>query len=127
MTSEAKSAAPLTLTVDQAAKELSVSDDTVRREIGAGRLRHVRIRGRLVIPWDAVTEYLEAYAAGGPRRAPASSGVTALPTPTSIAPSGASRSTRATRTRPRGASLAPSSALSLDEKYHRTPRPRRST
>lgn len=42
--------AALAVTVRDAAKLLSISEDTIRRMIDAEELRAVRLRGRVVIP-----------------------------------------------------------------------------
>lgn len=47
------------LTELEAARELRVSKQTIRRERDAGRLDFVRIRSRIFIPLDAIRAYVE--------------------------------------------------------------------
>lgn len=49
---------PLGYSVASLAAETELSKQTIYREIEEGRLRVKRVRGRLVIPADAVTEWL---------------------------------------------------------------------
>ncbi len=61
MTPTASTTAPkLAYSVSGLAVETTLSKQTLYAEIEAGRLRAVRIRGRLVIPADAVAEWLQA-------------------------------------------------------------------
>lgn len=68
-------------TVKQAAHELGVSPTLVYAMCAARRLRHYRVglgRGKIVIPEDAVEEYLEARTVG-----PGTPKKAAAPEPTS--------------------------------------------
>lgn len=47
------------LSTEQAADAMSVSERTVRHLIDQGRLRHVRIGRRIVIPVSAIAEFLD--------------------------------------------------------------------
>lgn len=49
---------PLAYSVTTLAAETGVSRQTLYREIEEGRLRAKRVRGRLVIPAEAVAEWL---------------------------------------------------------------------
>jgi excisionase family DNA binding protein len=54
-------------TIKQAATRMGVSDDTVRGLCKGKRLRHIRVglgRGKIVIPDDAIAEYLAAHTVG---------------------------------------------------------------
>lgn len=46
--------------VDEFAEDLGVSRVTIYKEMGDGRLRSIKIRGRRIIPADARQEYLDA-------------------------------------------------------------------
>lgn len=50
----------LAYSVSEVARAATVSDQTVYREIAAGRLRAKKIRGRVVVPADAVAEWLNS-------------------------------------------------------------------
>jgi excisionase family DNA binding protein len=52
----------LAFSVSELATETSLSKQTIYKEIDEGRLRARRIRGRIVIPADAVDEWLKASA-----------------------------------------------------------------
>jgi excisionase family DNA binding protein len=64
------------LTVNQVARQLSVSERTVYALCDTGKLRHARIgtgRGTIRIPEDAVAEYLASVTTGvqtAPRQPP---------------------------------------------------------
>lgn len=51
---------PMARSVADVADWVGLSKQSVYREVEAGRLRAVRIRGRLLIPTDAVAEWLQA-------------------------------------------------------------------
>jgi excisionase family DNA binding protein len=51
---------PLAYSVSALASDTSLSKQTIYAEIEAGRLRAKRIRNRIVIPRDAVDEWLKA-------------------------------------------------------------------
>lgn len=51
---------PLAYSVASLAEEAEVSRQTIYREVADGRLRAKRVRGRLVIPAEAVREWLGA-------------------------------------------------------------------
>ncbi len=55
------------LTVDQAAGELGIGRSRLYQEIGAGRLRSVKVGRRRLVPTSAITTYIEALACGGRR------------------------------------------------------------
>jgi excisionase family DNA binding protein len=50
----------LAYSVTEAARAIGVSDQTIYREVAAGRLAAKRIRGRLIIPAPVLTEWLQA-------------------------------------------------------------------
>lgn len=51
---------PLGYSVRSLSNAVTVSEQTIRREIEEGRLRAKRVRGRLVIPAAAVEQWLAA-------------------------------------------------------------------
>lgn len=51
---------PMALSVADVAARVGLSKQSVYREVEDGRLRAVRIRGRLLVPADAVAEWLQA-------------------------------------------------------------------
>ena len=51
---------PTALSVADVAARVGLSKQSVYREVEDGRLRAVRIRGRLLVPADAVAEWLQA-------------------------------------------------------------------
>lgn len=53
-----RAGAKLAYTVAEAAEQLGVSPETVRREIDEGKIRAARIRGRVAIPHAALEEAL---------------------------------------------------------------------
>lgn len=53
---------PMAFSVSALAAETSLSKQTIYKEIEEGRLRARRIRGRIVIPRDAVEEWLKVSA-----------------------------------------------------------------
>ncbi len=53
---------PIAFSVSALATETSLSKQTIYKEIEEGRLRARRIRGRIVIPRDAVDEWLKVSA-----------------------------------------------------------------
>lgn len=57
---EAPAAAPLTYTVEQAAKRIGVGRTFCYREINAGHLRAARRGRRLIVTEAAIAAYLEA-------------------------------------------------------------------
>jgi excisionase family DNA binding protein len=54
------------LTVPEAAQELRLGATKTRELIASGRLRVARIDRRVVVPADAIAEFLQAHMAGGP-------------------------------------------------------------
>lgn len=59
MTMATTANAPITITVQEAAKALSVSDDHVRGLISRRELGAVRLGKRIVIPYDALQTLLQ--------------------------------------------------------------------
>lgn len=55
------------LTCPQAAKRLQISKSNCYSLVRAGTLPHVRLRGRVLIPVKALTEWLESSRQGGGR------------------------------------------------------------
>lgn len=59
---------PRLLTFEQVARELNVSEDTVRRYVAAGELERIRLPGRSVrVAADALDEFIAARRGGGER------------------------------------------------------------
>lgn len=58
------------LTVAEAAQELRLGSTKTRELIATGRLRVARIDRRVLVPDDAISEFLAAHMAGGPAKAP---------------------------------------------------------
>ncbi len=52
------------LTVDQAAAELGIGRSRLYEEIGAGRLRSVKVGRRRLVPASAITGYIKGLARG---------------------------------------------------------------
>ena len=58
--SEAQTIGELCLTIEDVAKRLSVSDQSVRKEIQDGKLRAIMIRSAIRVPESALAEYIAA-------------------------------------------------------------------
>lgn len=99
---------PTSYSREEAAALLGVSVATLDRERIAGRLAWVRVRGRVVVTWDAIEQYRSAHEVRTSTSEAAPGGATS-------APGSASPSAPATRPRraPSSGGASPSSVRDL--------------
>ena len=61
----------MVLTLREAAAELRLGETFTRQLVARGELRVARIGRRVVVPVEAISEFLQAHSEGGPPAAPA--------------------------------------------------------